>query len=80
MLLARTNIIALYNCSVVFCIGPKLFVKPTQKSNRSIIINAVSHCCLAGHVNKDKVDKALEVCCQQSPLCLSFRYFFGADC
>jgi len=36
-------------------------VKPTQKSNRSIITNAVSHCCLAGHVNKDKVDKALEV-------------------
>jgi len=46
----------------LFYVGPKLYVKPTQKSNRSIIINAVSHCCLAGHVNKDKVDKALEVC------------------
>ena len=45
----------------LFWTGPKLFVKPTQKSNRSIITNAVSHCCLAGHVNKDKVDKALEV-------------------
>jgi calmodulin-regulated spectrin-associated protein len=40
--------------------GPKLFVKPSQKSNRSIIINAISHCCLAGVVNRDKVEKAIE--------------------
>jgi len=53
----------LTSTSVCYCCpGPKLFVKPTQKSNRSIIVNAVSHCCLAGHVNRDKVDKALEVC------------------
>ncbi|RUS88243.1 hypothetical protein EGW08_004009, partial [Elysia chlorotica] len=28
--------------------GPKLYVKPSAKSNRHIIVNAISHCCLAG--------------------------------
>lgn len=42
------------------CLGPKLFVKPSAKSNRSIIMNAVSHCCLAGDVNSDKKQKVLE--------------------
>lgn len=43
--------------------GPKLYVKPSQKqkSNRTIIINAVSHCCLAGVVNTDNKNKVLEV-------------------
>ncbi|CAD5118166.1 DgyrCDS6898 [Dimorphilus gyrociliatus] len=40
--------------------GPKLFVKPSAKSNRSIIMNAISHCCLAGDVNSDKKQKVLE--------------------
>ncbi|KAL5013329.1 hypothetical protein ScPMuIL_007599 [Solemya velum] len=40
--------------------GPKLFVKPSSKSNRSIIINALSHCCLAGIVNTDMKNKVLE--------------------
>lgn len=43
--------------------GPKLYVKPSskQKSNRTIIINAVSHCCLAGVVNTGIKNKVLEV-------------------
>ncbi|CAE1313065.1 CAMSAP [Acanthosepion pharaonis] len=40
--------------------GPKLFVKPSSKSNRHIIINAISHCCLAGSVNTDLKNKVLE--------------------
>ena len=42
-------------------IGPKLFVKPSQKSNRHIIINAIKDCCLAGLVNQDAKNKVLEV-------------------
>lgn len=43
--------------------GPKLYVKPSekQKSNRTIIINAISHCCLAGAVNTEKKNEVLEV-------------------
>ncbi|BFZ21090.1 hypothetical protein BsWGS_24128 [Bradybaena similaris] len=40
--------------------GPKLFVKPSAKSNRHIIVNAISHCCLAGSVNTDMKNKVLE--------------------
>ncbi|KAJ8321601.1 hypothetical protein KUTeg_000072 [Tegillarca granosa] len=40
--------------------GPKLFVKPSSKSNRHIIINAISHCCLAGCVNTEVKNKVLE--------------------
>ncbi|XP_041360750.1 calmodulin-regulated spectrin-associated protein 1-like isoform X2 [Gigantopelta aegis] len=40
--------------------GPKLFVKPSSKSNRHIILNAISHCCLAGIVNTDLKNKVLE--------------------
>uniref|UniRef100_A0A1I8J3K2 CKK domain-containing protein n=1 Tax=Macrostomum lignano TaxID=282301 RepID=A0A1I8J3K2_9PLAT len=29
----------------------RLFVQPTEKSNRAVIHNAISHCCLAGPVN-----------------------------
>lgn len=32
--------------------GPKLFVAPKTKSNRSVIANALTHCCLAGDVNQ----------------------------
>ncbi|XP_061178757.1 calmodulin-regulated spectrin-associated protein 1-B-like isoform X1 [Saccostrea echinata] len=41
--------------------GPKLFVKPSSKSNRHIIINAISQCVLAGPVNADQKNKVLEV-------------------
>jgi len=39
----------------------KLFVQPSFKSNRGIIINAISHCVLAGTVNTDVKNKVLEV-------------------
>ncbi|XP_030830237.1 calmodulin-regulated spectrin-associated protein 2 isoform X6 [Strongylocentrotus purpuratus] len=41
-------------------LSPKLFVKPTSKSNRHIIINAISHCILAGVVNEKTKDKVLQ--------------------
>lgn len=40
--------------------GPKLFVKPSQKSNRHIIVNAIKDCCLAGLVNQDLKNKVVE--------------------
>ncbi|VDN13450.1 unnamed protein product [Dibothriocephalus latus] len=30
---------------------PRLYAKPKPKSNRAVIVNAISHCCLAGTVN-----------------------------
>eukprot|EP00058_Branchiostoma_floridae_P017577 XP_002603065.1 hypothetical protein BRAFLDRAFT_63302 [Branchiostoma floridae] len=39
---------------------PKLFVKPSTKSNRHIIINALKDCCLAGEVNNQVKGKVLE--------------------
>lgn len=40
--------------------GPKLFVKPTAKSNRGIVLNAINTV-LAGAVNADTKRKVLEV-------------------
>lgn len=40
--------------------GPKLFVKPSQKTNRVIIVNAINSV-LAGTVNADMKKKCLEV-------------------
>lgn len=40
--------------------GPKLFVKPTAKSNRGIIVNAINTV-LAGAVNADTKKKVIEV-------------------
>lgn len=45
--------------------GPKLFVKPTQKSNRGIILNAIN-VVLAGAVNASIKKKVLEVRVAQS--------------
>uniref|UniRef100_A0AAY4A2G0 Uncharacterized protein n=1 Tax=Denticeps clupeoides TaxID=299321 RepID=A0AAY4A2G0_9TELE len=45
--------------------GPRLFKEPSVKSNKSIIQNALSHCCLAGKVNeslKNSVLQDLEHC------------------
>lgn len=39
---------------------PKLFVKPKAKSNRMVITNAISHCCLAGTVNEPIKQLALK--------------------
>lgn len=40
--------------------GPKLFKEPSSKSNKPIIHNAVSHCCLAGKVNEPHKNSILE--------------------
>ncbi|OCT65278.1 hypothetical protein XELAEV_18041517mg [Xenopus laevis] len=32
--------------------GPKLYKEPSSKSNKPLIHNAISHCCLAGKVNE----------------------------
>ncbi|CAL8318259.1 unnamed protein product [Lota lota] len=40
--------------------GPKLFKEPTSKSNKTIIINAIAHCCLAGKVNESQKNVVLE--------------------
>ena len=43
--------------------GPAVYQKPSGKSNRKIMQNAISHCCLCGEVNKEAKKKCLEVCC-----------------
>ncbi|XP_030053420.1 calmodulin-regulated spectrin-associated protein 3 [Microcaecilia unicolor] len=40
--------------------GPKLYKEPSAKSNKYIIHNALSHCCLAGKVNEPQKNKILE--------------------
>ncbi|XP_070614808.1 calmodulin-regulated spectrin-associated protein 1 [Erythrolamprus reginae] len=46
--------------SVAEYTGPKLFKEPSSKSNKSIIHNAISHCCLAGKVNEPHKISILE--------------------
>lgn len=41
--------------------GPKLFKEPSFKSNKFIIHNALSRCCLAGKVNESQKNKIVEV-------------------
>uniref|UniRef100_A0A8C4XDS5 CKK domain-containing protein n=1 Tax=Erpetoichthys calabaricus TaxID=27687 RepID=A0A8C4XDS5_ERPCA len=40
--------------------GPKLYKEPSLKSNKFIIHNALSRCCLAGKVNEPQKNKILE--------------------
>ncbi|XP_075714909.1 calmodulin-regulated spectrin-associated protein 3 isoform X4 [Rhinoderma darwinii] len=40
--------------------GPRLYKEPSAKSNKYIIHNALSHCCLAGKVNEPQKSKVLE--------------------
>lgn len=40
--------------------GPKLYKEPSGKSNKHIIQNALSHCCLAGKVNEGQKNKILD--------------------
>ncbi|XP_063736801.1 calmodulin-regulated spectrin-associated protein 3-like isoform X2 [Eleginops maclovinus] len=40
--------------------GPKLFKEPSFKSNKFIIHNALSRCCLAGKVNETQKNKTVE--------------------
>ncbi|OPJ67651.1 calmodulin-regulated spectrin-associated protein 1 isoform B [Patagioenas fasciata monilis] len=46
--------------SVAEYTGPKLFKEPSSKSNKHIIHNAISHCCLAGKVNEPHKNSILE--------------------
>ena len=41
--------------------GPSAYQKPSGKSNRKIMQNAIAHCCLSGGVNRDAKSKCLEV-------------------
>lgn len=41
--------------------GPRLYKEPSAKSNKFIIHNALSHCCLAGKVNEPHKNRILEV-------------------
>lgn len=47
--------------NTVMLLGPRCYVKPSGKSNRKLIINAISHVCLSGTVNKDNKEKCLQV-------------------
>ncbi|XP_062871406.1 calmodulin-regulated spectrin-associated protein 3 isoform X2 [Trichomycterus rosablanca] len=40
--------------------GPKLYKEPSFKSNKFIINNAISRCCLAGKVNEPQKNKIIE--------------------
>ena len=42
-------------------LGPKLYKEPSFKSNKFIIHNAISRCCLAGKVNEPQKNKIVEV-------------------
>uniref|UniRef100_H0VWE0 Calmodulin regulated spectrin associated protein family member 3 n=1 Tax=Cavia porcellus TaxID=10141 RepID=H0VWE0_CAVPO len=44
--------------------GPRLYKEPSAKSNKFIIHNALSHCCLAGKVNEPQKNRILEVGCK----------------
>ncbi|XP_030063469.1 calmodulin-regulated spectrin-associated protein 1 isoform X2 [Microcaecilia unicolor] len=46
--------------SVAEYTGPKLYKEPSSKSNKHIIHNAISHCCLAGKVNESQKNSILE--------------------
>ncbi|KAM4634070.1 calmodulin-regulated spectrin-associated protein 1a [Polymixia lowei] len=70
------------NCSTASSItstaeynGPKLFKEPSSKSNKSIIINAITHCCLPGKVNESQKNVLLEELdkCESNHLLILFR-------
>ncbi|XP_028405927.1 calmodulin-regulated spectrin-associated protein 1-B-like isoform X2 [Dendronephthya gigantea] len=46
--------------------GVQSYVKPSGKTNRKLIINAISHVCLPGVVNKDTKDKCLQAMTESS--------------
>uniref|UniRef100_A0A3P8SMV9 Calmodulin regulated spectrin-associated protein 1b n=1 Tax=Amphiprion percula TaxID=161767 RepID=A0A3P8SMV9_AMPPE len=54
---------------------PKLFKEPSAKSNKPIIHNAISHCCLAGKVNEPQKNQILEELekCESNHLMILFR-------
>ncbi|XP_034451339.1 calmodulin-regulated spectrin-associated protein 1-B-like [Hippoglossus hippoglossus] len=55
--------------------GPRLFKEPSTKSNKKIIHNAISHCCLAGKVSEPQRNQILEELekCESNHLMILFR-------
>ncbi|XP_060927937.1 calmodulin-regulated spectrin-associated protein 1-B-like [Limanda limanda] len=55
--------------------GPKLFKELSAKSNKQLIHNAISHCCLAGKVNEQRRSQILEELekCESNHLMILFR-------
>ncbi|XP_038836911.1 calmodulin-regulated spectrin-associated protein 3-like isoform X1 [Salvelinus namaycush] len=55
--------------------GPKLYKEPSFKSNKFIIHNAISRCCLAGKVNEQQKNKIVEEMekCQANHFLILFR-------
>nr|XP_039269189.1 calmodulin-regulated spectrin-associated protein 1-B-like isoform X1 [Styela clava] len=41
--------------------GPKLYKQPSSKSNKHIVNNAISHCCLPGKVNETSRNNTIQV-------------------
>lgn len=46
---------------ILCLVGPKLYKEPSFKSNKFIIHNAITRCCLAGKVNEPQKNKIVEV-------------------
>lgn len=59
--------------------GPKLFKEPSFKSNKFIIHNALSRCCLAGKVNESLKNKIVEEM-EKSPANHFLILFRDASC
>ncbi|XP_077460558.1 calmodulin-regulated spectrin-associated protein 3-like isoform X2 [Stigmatopora argus] len=59
--------------------GPKLFKEPSFKSNKFIIHNALSRCCLAGKVNESQKNKIVEEL-EKSPAKHFLILFRDASC
>ncbi|XP_077379468.1 calmodulin-regulated spectrin-associated protein 3-like isoform X3 [Festucalex cinctus] len=59
--------------------GPKLFKEPSFKSNKFIIHNALSRCCLAGKVNESQKNKIVEEL-EKSPANHFLILFRDASC
>ncbi|XP_046864969.1 uncharacterized protein LOC124459555 isoform X3 [Xenia sp. Carnegie-2017] len=67
--------------------GVQSYVKPSGKTNRKLIINAISHVCLPGTVNKDTKEKCLQAMTESSAQHflilfkdgLKFRSLFSLD-
>ncbi|CAL8273642.1 unnamed protein product [Lota lota] len=59
--------------------GPKLYKEPSFKSNKFIIHNAISRCCLAGKVNEPQKNKIVEEM-EKSPANHFLILFRDASC
>ena len=60
--------------------GPKLYKEPSFKSNKFIIHNAITRCCLAGKVNEPQKNKIVEVSQQRGPPQLGYKWLSSDLC